>query len=81
MKTATQRKISLPAEREIQAAVQSQRALAAFLATNRETQHIQIFDETTQAHQVELPTSAFNLLVDILTELAEGNTVQASTVE
>ncbi|NLB31598.1 MAG: helix-turn-helix domain-containing protein [Alcaligenaceae bacterium] len=76
MKTATQRKISLPAEREIQAAVQSQRALAAFLATNRETQHIQIFDENNQAHQVELPTSAFNLLVDILAELAEGNTVQ-----
>ena len=55
---ATQPKISLPAEREIQVAMQSQRTLAAFFTTNMETQHIQIFDENNQAHQVELPRAA-----------------------
>lgn len=58
MTIATQLKISLSAERGIQAAVQSQRTLTVFFTTNMETQHIQIFDENNQAHQVELPTSA-----------------------
>lgn len=66
----------LPAEREMQAAVQGQRTLAAYLATHFETQHIQIFDNLNQAHQVELPTSALRLLVDILAELADGNAVK-----
>ena len=67
---------SLPVEREVAAAVEGQRALAAYLATRFETQRIQIFDEKNQAHQVELPTSALRLLVDILSELADGNAVK-----
>lgn len=67
---------SLPVEREVAAAVASQRALAAYLSTQFETQRIQIFDERNQAHQFELPTSALRLLVDILSELADGNAVK-----
>lgn len=66
----------LPVEREVAAAVHSQRALAAYLSTQFETQRIQIFDEKNRAHQVELPTSALRLLVEILSELAEGNAVK-----
>lgn len=73
-------KMALPVEREVQAAAQGQRALAAFLATRFETQHIQIFDDKNQAHQVELPTSALRLLVDILAELADGNAVKVVPV-
>ena len=65
---------------EVKAAVQGQRALAAYLATQFETQHIQIFDDHKQAHQVELPTSALRLLVDILAELADGNAVKVVPV-
>lgn len=67
---------NLPVAREVQAAVESQRALAAYLTTQFETQRIQILDDKNQAHQVELPTSALRLLVDILAELADGNAVQ-----
>jgi excisionase family DNA binding protein len=67
---------ALPVEREVAAAVESQRALAAFLSTQFETQRIQIFDAKNQAHLVELPTSALRLLVDVLSELAEGNAVK-----
>jgi excisionase family DNA binding protein len=74
--TATYPKMTLPVEREVQAAVQGQRALAAYLTTRVETQRIQIFDDDNQAHQVELPTSALRLLVDILAELADGNAVK-----
>ncbi|WP_420468516.1 helix-turn-helix domain-containing protein [Panacagrimonas sp.] len=68
--------MNLPVAREVQAAVESQRALAAYLTTQFETQRIQILDDKNQAHQVELPTSALRLLVDILAELADGNAVQ-----
>jgi len=73
-------KMMLPVEREVQAAVQGQRVLAAYLATRVETQRIQIFDDKNQAHQVELPTSALRLLVDILAELADGNAVKVVPV-
>src|SRR5438105_1985057 len=69
-------KTTLPAQREVAAAVKSQRALAAYLSTRLQTQRIQIFDEKNQAHQVELPMSALRLLVDILSELADGNAVK-----
>jgi len=72
--------VALPVEREVQAAVQGQRALAAYLATRLETQRIQIFDDKNEAHQVELPTSALRLLIDILAELADGNAVKVVPV-
>lgn len=72
--------ITLPIDREVKAAIQGQRALAAYLATQFETQHIQIFDEHNEAHTVELPTSALRLLVDILAELAAGNAVKVVPV-
>lgn len=80
MSTAALVNVSLPVEREVQAALEGQRALAAFLATRVETQQIQIFDDKNQAHRVELPTSALRLLVDILAELAEGNAVKVVPV-
>jgi excisionase family DNA binding protein len=73
-------KMTLPVEREVQAAVQGQRALAAYLATRFETQHIQILDDQNQAHEVQVPTSALRLLVDILAELADGNAVKVVPV-
>jgi hypothetical protein len=72
--------VTLPAEKEVEAAVQGQRALAAFLAAGFETQRIQIFEEKNQAHQVELPASALRLLVDILSELSNGNAVRVVPV-
>ena len=52
--------VTLPAEKEVEAAVQGQRALAAFLATGFETQRIQVL----------------RLLLDILSELSNGNAVR-----
>jgi excisionase family DNA binding protein len=72
--------MTLPVEREVQAAVQGQRALAAYLATEFDIQRIQIFDDKNQAHVVELPTSALRLLADILAELADGNAVKVVPV-
>jgi excisionase family DNA binding protein len=78
--TMSSNPVVLPEEREVRAAIQSQRELAAFLATGHETQRIQIFDAKSQAHQIELPTSALRLLMDVLAELAQGNAVQVVPV-
>lgn len=67
---------SLPAARTVVAAALSKHALAALLSTQAETQRIQIFDKKNEAHALELPTSALRLLVDILSELANGNAVK-----
>ena len=72
--------MSLPGEKEVHAAEQGQRMLAAYLATGFDVQKIQIFDDRNEPHQIELPTTALRLLVDILASLAEGNAVQVVPV-
>ncbi len=72
--------MSLPAAKDVELAVRGQRALAAYLSTQVDTQHIQIFDAQNRAHEVELPTSALRLLVEILAELADGNAVKVVPV-
>lgn len=71
---------SLQVAPEVAAAAHSKRALATLLSTQTETQRIQIFDEKNEAHALELPTSALRLLVDILSELANGNAVKVVTI-
>ncbi|WP_281661340.1 helix-turn-helix domain-containing protein [Microvirgula aerodenitrificans] len=72
--------MTLPAAREAQLAGEGRRALAACLASGPGTQRLQIFDEQNQSHQLDLPISALRLLLDILAEQAEGNTVKVVPV-
>lgn len=58
MTTATLNRTVLPDEKEISAAVESSRQLAAFLSTKFETQRIELVDETQQREVIELPTFA-----------------------
>nr|WP_315591657.1 helix-turn-helix domain-containing protein [uncultured Cupriavidus sp.] len=80
MNNQVQSQFALPVEQEVQAAMRGQRDLAAYLRTHTDTQRIQIFDEKDEAHQIELPTTALRLLLDILAELAAGNAVQVVPV-
>jgi len=54
---------------------ESGRALSAVLQTRAETLQIKIVDDQGAAHPVRLPVSALRLLVDVLTEIGEGNAV------
>ncbi len=66
----------LPTEEEIAIARESGRALSAYLQTRAETQQIEIFDgRGASSHPVRVPVSALRLLVDVLTEIGEGNAV------
>lgn len=66
----------LPGEKEISAAVESSRQLAAFLSTKFATQRIELVDDAQQRAVLELPTFALRLLGEILSELALGNAVK-----
>jgi excisionase family DNA binding protein len=65
----------LPTAEEVALARESGRALSAYLQTRAETQQIEIFDDKGTAHPVRVPMSALRLLVDVLTEIGEGNAV------
>lgn len=65
----------LPTAEETALARESGRTLSAYLQTRAETQQIEIFDDKGAAHQVHVPVSALRLLVDVLTEIGEGNAV------
>lgn len=45
------------------------------MQTRAETQQIEIFDDKGASHPVRVPVSALRLLVDVLTEIGEGNAV------
>ena len=65
----------LPTPEEVALAKISSRELSAFLETKADTQALSITDKEGTAHPVEIPVSALRLLVEVLTQLGEGNTV------
>jgi excisionase family DNA binding protein len=67
--------LSLPTDEEVTLARECSRLLATYLQTQAETQQIEIFDDKGTSHAVCVPVSAPRLLVDILTEIGEGNAV------
>ena len=73
--TTTQLPQTMPTAEEVALARESGRALSAYLQMRSETQQIEIFDDKGAAHPVRVPMSALRLLVDVLTEIGEGNAV------
>ncbi len=65
----------LPTAEEVAIARAGGRALSACLQSLAGTQQIEIVDDRGAAHPVHVPMSALRLLVDVLTEIGEGNAV------
>lgn len=76
MATLTEFNLQFPPEREMRAAEDAGRILAANLKSEAGTQYIELLDAKDVAHRVAVPTSALRLLIQILGELAEGNAVR-----
>lgn len=66
---------TLPTAEETALARECGRTLSAYLRTRAETQQIEIVDDQGASHPVRIPVSALRLLVDVLTEIGEGNAV------
>lgn len=65
----------LPTEAEVSLAKESSRLLSLYLSSKEETQSIRVIDQTGEHDAVRIPTAAFRLLIDILSEMAQGNAV------
>jgi excisionase family DNA binding protein len=76
MNTVIERGLLLPTDQTMKLATQSQRELAPYLVLDTDVQKIQIVDQHQQSHVIELPTAALRMLLNILTELSEGNAVK-----
>lgn len=66
----------LPSQHEAELAKICSRELSAILETRAETQQVSVTDKRGQVHNVRIPVNALRLLVDVLTELGEGNAVR-----
>jgi excisionase family DNA binding protein len=72
---STNVKPELPSESEAALARESSRLLSFFLSTKDEAQSIRVIDQTGEHQPVKIPTTAYLLLINILSEMAQGNAV------
>jgi len=66
---------SLPSAEDIALARESGRALSTVLKTRDTTQQIDFQDDEGAVRTVTIPTTALRLLLDVLTEIGQGNAV------
>lgn len=66
----------LPSPEEAALAKISSQELSAVIETNSDTQSLSITGADGVAHAVDMPVAALRLLVNVLTELGDGNTVK-----
>lgn len=66
----------LPSAEEAALAKLCSQELAAILETKEQVQTLSVQDQSGETHSVNMPVSALRMLVDVLTELGEGNTVK-----
>lgn len=71
----TKAKTELPTDAEVSLARESSRLLSLYLSTKEESQSIRVIDQAGEHEAVKVPTAAFRLLIDILSEMAQGNAV------
>ncbi len=66
----------LPSAEEAALAKLCSQELSALLETKADVQSLTLTDRSGKPHPVRIPVNALRLLVDVLTELGEGNTVK-----
>ncbi|MCL6620141.1 MAG: helix-turn-helix domain-containing protein [Pseudomonadota bacterium] len=66
---------ALPSAEDVALARESGRVLSTVLQTRAETQQIDFHDDKGAVRSVTLPTTALRLLLDVLTEIGQGNAV------
>ncbi|TCS97914.1 excisionase family DNA binding protein [Tepidimonas ignava] len=66
---------TLPSAEDIALARECGRVLSTILTTRAETQRIDFHDDQGTVRTVSIPTSALRLLLDVLTEIGQGNAV------
>lgn len=75
MANATLHRPSIPTEAESQVSKESSRILASHTSANQSTRRLKIVEEDGSEETVVIPSAAFDLLIDILSQMAQGNAV------
>lgn len=70
----------LPSAEEIALARLGSQELSAVMETNGEAQTINIVDKSGKAHEVTIPASALSLMIEVLTQLGQGNSVSITPI-
>ncbi|MEM8719044.1 MAG: excisionase family DNA-binding protein [Cyanobacteria bacterium P01_G01_bin.39] len=76
-----QRKIPIPTEADIQLSTQSSRVLASLTNSHQETQKITVESESGKEESLLIPSVAYELLIDILSQISQGNAVTLVPVQ
>ena len=71
---------SLPDAQQSALAKLSSQTLAAILATQGDVQSLHIQADDGSRHEVSLPTSVLEMLLEILTQLGQGNSVSITPI-
>jgi len=70
-----QKKIRIPSESEIELSVSSSRILSSVQNSDSSTQIIKVESENGEERSLSIPTVAYEMLIDILSQMAQGNAV------
>lgn len=76
MKTA----IKLPSAEEIALAKLGSQKLSAAMEASDESQAINIVDKSGDTHEVTIPSSVVNMMIEILAQLGQGNSVSITPI-
>ncbi|WP_253822010.1 helix-turn-helix domain-containing protein [Vibrio sp. 99-8-1] len=76
MNTATK----LPSGEEIALAKLGSQELSAVMETNGGAQRINVIDKSGKTHEVTIPASALNMMIEVLTQLGQGNSVSITPI-
>ncbi|AXT40691.1 DNA-binding protein [Alteromonas sp. BL110] len=71
---------SLPTAEEIALAKLSSQELSAVLEINSEIQDFNVVGKDGETHQVKMPASAVKLMIEVLTQLGQGNSVNITPI-
>jgi excisionase family DNA binding protein len=71
---------SLPSAEEIALAKLSSQELSAVLEANGDVQNFNVVGKDGENHSVKLPASAVKLMIEVLTQLGQGNSVSITPI-
>lgn len=78
--TNRQNKLPIPSESEIEIATRSSRIMASVFNSHSHSQEIIVKLENGQEQPLLIPSFAYELFIDILSQIAQGNAVTLVTV-
>lgn len=71
---------TLTSSEEIALAKLSSQELSAVIESNGEAQKINVIDKQGNFHEVTLPAGVLNMMVEVLTQLGQGNSVSITPI-